>query len=423
MKSNQGIATMKQQEQVSPIARTGIWLFIGILLIASTLRAPITVLGPIVGDIRDDTDISNTLAGMLTTLPLLAFALVSPLAPRMARRIGTNRSLLIGLAVLTAGIALRSIPSVPALFAGTALLGMAIAVSNVLLPSLIKRDYPAKVGLMTGLYSVVMNMWAAVASGVSIPVAQGMGLGWRGTLAIWAVLSLIALAVWLPQVRRDRGQALSQAAGAPAGKLWSSSLAWQVTLFMGLQSFLFYVNIAWIPEILVSRGMSHASAGWMLSIMQFVSLPSTFIMPVLAGRSSNQRGLVVTIAALFLIGYAGLLWGGNTLALLWIIMIGIAGGAGFSLAVMFFALRAHHASQAAELSGMAQSVGYLLAAVGPTVFGFMHDATHAWTVPLIMLIVIAFLLLAAGFGAGRNAYVDAPTVKFKHAFSKDTCKH
>jgi CP family cyanate transporter-like MFS transporter len=386
-------------------------LFIGILLVASNLRASLTSVGPLVGTIRADTGLSGVMAGLLTTLPLIAFAVLSPLAPRLARRFGTESTLFASLAVLTAGILLRSLYSVAALFAGTVLLGLAIAVGNVLLPSIIKRDFSDRVGVMTGLYSAFMGTWAAIASGMSVPLARGIGLGWRGSLAFWAILSAIALLSWWPLLRSrrktDRGveESGSKEPARSKSRLWRSPLAWQVTWFMGLQSLMFYVTIAWYPEILRDRGLSAAAAGWMLSLIQLVSLPANLIVPVLAGRLQDQRGLVAGITVLYLAGYGGLLSGGTALVVLWTVLIGIAQGASISLALTFFALRARDARQSAELSGMAQSVGYLLAAGGPVLFGLLHDRTQAWTVPLFTLIGAALLFFASGLSAGRNRYV------------------
>jgi CP family cyanate transporter-like MFS transporter len=334
-----------------PFAITSSWLLLlGILLIAANLRASITAVGPIISDIQQTFGISSALTGLLTTLPLLAFALISPLAPRIARRISMENTLFIAMIVLTGAVAIRSLPSIVALFVGTALLGMAIAVANVLLPSLIKRDFSSSVGLMTGLYSVVMNLGAALASGFSIPIAEQAGLGWQGMLACWSILALISTAAWLPQIRKlSRKPANGIADTNKRASLLKSPLAWQVSLFMGLQSFCFYVNVTWLPEILHDRGMSHIDAGWMLSLMQFVSLPATFIIPVLAGRQASQKGLAVFTALLMIIGYFGLLNGNAALIPLWMILLGIAVGSGFSLAVMFFVLRTSSTEQCAHI--------------------------------------------------------------------------
>jgi CP family cyanate transporter-like MFS transporter len=388
------------------LSRTGMWMLIaGILLIAATLRAPITAVGPLIEIIRVDTGISNTLMGMLTAFPLLAFALLSPLAPRLARRLGIEYTLLFGLIALTVGIGLRFLPSVPALYIGTALLGMGIALSNVLLPGLIKKEFPNQPGLMTGVYSMSMNMWAAIASGISLPLANGLGLGWRGSLAVWGVLSAAAFLVWLPQLRNRHRPSVSRPTSQ--GNLWQSSIAWNVTLFMGLQSITFYIVMTWLPEILAQQGMNPTAAGWMLSLMQFVSLPASFLVPIVAGRFRDQRGMVAIIALFLIAGYLMLLSGMHSLMTMGVVLIGIAGGSAFSLATMFFILRTSSASQAAELSGMAQTIGYLLAAGGPVVIGYVYDATHNWTVPLLILLALALCLLVFGLGAAKNRQVSS----------------
>jgi CP family cyanate transporter-like MFS transporter len=386
-----------------PSRASSVLLILGIMLIAANLRASLTGLGPLVGAIRTSTHLSNSLTGMLTSFPLLAFAIFSPLAPKIARRLGMESTLMASLILLTAGIIVRSLPSVTTLFLGTFIIGLAIAVGNVLLPSLVKRDFPTQVGPMTGAYSVSMNVFGALASGISFPLSDVAGLGWRGSLASWALLAGLAVICWLPQLRYRH---VAEVPGG-GGSIWRSALAWQVTLFMGLQSFLFYINATWLPVILHERGMSITSAGWMLSAMQFVSLPISFIVPVLAARQTNQKGIVVVTVIFHLIGYVGLLFGNVELTWLWMICIGIAVGSSISLALAFFGLRTQDARQAAELSGMAQSIGYLLAAFGPILFGYLHDLTNTWFVSIMILVIVSVLLLFVGLGAGRNAYLSS----------------
>ncbi|ASS74653.1 MFS transporter [Tumebacillus algifaecis] len=390
--------------------KVGLLLILGIVFIAANLRGAITGVGPLIGAIRADTGLSNTIAGLLTTLPLLAFAALSPLAPKIARRIGTENTLFAGIALLAAGIILRSVPSVAALFVGTALIGFAIAIGNVLLPSLIKRDFQHRVGLMTGLYTLAMCAFASLGSGLSVPLSEGLELGWRLSLMCWALLAIVALFIWYPQVRPLPTDATEPSRSTPRDtRLFKSALAWQVTLFMGLQSFAFFAAVAWLPELLHSRGISETTAGWMVSLMQLVSLPATFFVPVLAGRRKSQRGLVTAMVTVFFIGYGGLLWAGNSLLMLWILLLGLGQGASISLALTFLALRAPNARVAADLSGMAQSVGYLLAACGPFLFGFLHDLTHAWTASLLVLLLSNVALLGAGLGAARDQKVfDSP---------------
>ncbi len=377
-----------------------------IVLLAANLRPALTSVAPLIGQIRTDTGISNGVAGLLTTLPLLAFGLLSPVAPRLAHRFGMERTVLASLLVLAVGIVLRSAEAVAALFLGTAILGAAIVVGNVLLPSLIKREFPEHTGLMTSVYSTALGISAALAAGVSVPIMDLIGIGWRGALALWALPALLAVVVWLPQMRYGRRPAHAAAGTfqAPSG-LWRSALAWQVTSFMGLQSLAYYVTLTWLPEILQAEGMSAARAGWMLALSQAVAIVSMFFAPVLAGRRPSQRGVVVAAVTLSGAGTLGLLVAGGFASTLWVVLLGLGQGACFSLALTFFALRAPDPQHAAALSGMAQTVGYLLAAGGPSIFGILRDVTHAWAVPLAVLLAVTVLLLIAGLGAARDAHV------------------
>ncbi|UKS25957.1 MFS transporter [Paenibacillus sp. HWE-109] len=384
-------------------------IILGIIVIAANLRAPLTSVGPLVGLIRDDVHISNTLAGLITTVPLLAFALLSPLVPKLGRRYGVERIILIALIFLTVGIVIRSLSGAANLYIGTAILGFAIAVCNVLLPSLIKRDFPNQIGSMIGVYSISMSLFGAIASGLSVPLAVNAGLKWQGALGIWGILSFVSILCWLPQLRNQTKQIIttSQQMASNDVNVWRSPLAWQVTLFMGIQSLIFYVLIAWLPEILKQQGIDSNQSGWYLSIMQLALLPFTFIVPVIAGRMSSQRLLVVITTILLLTGTLGLLYGSSKIILLWIIVLGIGGGCAFSLSMMFFGLRTENAHQAAELSGMAQSIGYLLAAIGPALIGFLHDTTNSWNLPLFMLLGASVLLFLVGIGAARNRFVGS----------------
>ncbi|CAJ0570539.1 unnamed protein product, partial [Mesorhabditis spiculigera] len=343
---------------------------------------------------------------MLTTVPLLAFALMSPFAPRLARRFGMERVVFYALIVLLIGSISRSLSGTGTLFLGTLFIGLAIAILNVLIPSIVKRDFSDKVGLMTGVYSVAMNLCGALASGISIPLAR-TGFNWQGALVCWCLLVILAMVSWVPRLRssqRSTSFSVSKAEKGPS--FWKSGLAWQVTAFMGLQSLVFYILAAWLPEILVSRGMSEDSGGWMLSLMQFSMLPFTFIVPIIATRMRNQRPLILITTILLLIGIVGLFAKQNALLPVWVILIGIGGAFSFSLAMIFFSLRTKSAQEAAELSGMAQTVGYLLAAIGPMLFGLLHDLTHNWNVPLILITVAILFMFVLGLGAARNRYVS-----------------
>ncbi|HLS09190.1 MFS transporter [Lentibacillus sp.] len=383
-------------------------LVAGIVIVAFNLRPAITSVGPLIGIIRDDIGLSNWSAGLLTSLPLIAFALMSPAAPKLGNRYSNERILLLGLILLFIGISVRSISVIVLLFIGTLFVGLGIAICNVLLPGVIKEKFPAKVGLMTSVYSTAMGVLAASASGLSIPFAQGLDMGWQLALLVWAIPAVLGIIVWMYLSRKDESDDESDIRYVSTGdnQMWKSPLAWQVACFMGLQSFLFYVTISWLPEILHDYGVSMTTAGWMLSFAQFVGLPASFIVPVLADRLRSQRSIVFVMFLCAFVGYGGLLIGESyTVMVISTILIGITLSGVFALALTFLGMRARNARDAAALSGMAQSLGYTLAAVGPMFIGYLYDVTHEWSIPLMTLMGVAILVMTFGMGAGRDRYV------------------
>ncbi|MGP4039956.1 CynX/NimT family MFS transporter [Gracilibacillus sp. D59] len=382
-------------------------LFItGIILLAFNLRPAITSVGPIIGIIREDLSINNWSAGFLTSLPLIAFAFMSPIAPRIANRTSNEKALLYGLLTLLIGIWVRSTASITLLFIGTTLIGVGIAIINVILPSLIKSNFPTKIGLMTGVYTTSMSIFAALGSGLSVPLTTTAGLGWKWSLASWSILTIIGIFAWLVAMNKAPLQEDSELFEPSTVKLLRSPVAWQVTCFMGLQSFLFYVTISWLAEILISNGFSGSVAGWYVAYMQFISLPATFFTPVIASKLKNQQPVVAVFGLSGLIGYSILYFEpdiiGSTIA---ITLIGIMLGASISLALALLGLRTTNARQAAELSGMSQSFGYLLASIGPIVVGLIFDITNDWQPSILTIIFIALLMTGFGLGASRNKKV------------------
>lgn len=381
-------------------------LMIGIIFVAFTLRPAITSIGPLTGHIRADIGISNGLAGLLTTLPLIAFGLISPFVPRIAQRFGTAMSVMIGLFILGAGILVRSANSIVLLFTGTIFIGLGIAICNVLLPGIVKQSFPRKVGLLTGIYTLSMGVFAGLAPGLSIPLADSLGLGWKMSLGMWILIIITAIGFWLPQLKGNNTSLKSPKQKQTTSPIWFSAIAWQVTLFMGLQSMVYFSTTSWLPEILLSRGFDIAIAGWMVTLFQFSGLPANIIIPILADRLPNQKGIALGIGLLCLAGLVGLILTTNPIVIICcIIMLGIALGAAISHGLTLIGLRAANAKQASDLSGMAQSVGYILAAIGPFIMGFLFDLFQTWTIPLALLIVITILYTIAGIGAGRNLYV------------------
>lgn len=383
----------------------------GLLLVAANLRAGITTVGPVLDQVRADSQMSSALASGLISLPLLAFAVVSPLVPALARRLELERTLALGLATLAVGLLVRSLPPLPLLWIGTALMGVAIAVLNVALPSLVKRDFPLSIGPVTGTYSAVQSVFAAIAAGVAVPLADATVAGWRLPLGLWAALALIGLGVLAPQLRRRTvlpesadplrlEDPLRPAAPGAARSPWRSPLGWQVTVFMGLQSVGYYVFITWLPSIEADAGTSPATAGVHLLLLNAAGIGGSVLCSALIPRLPDQRPLVAGASTVFIVAALGLMTAPG-LGAVWAIAAGLGGGACIVLALSFFGLRTSTHRQTASLSGMAQCVGYLLAACGPIAAGALHDATGSWTPTLAVLAGVFVVMAVMGMLAGR----------------------
>ncbi|MGK7360618.1 CynX/NimT family MFS transporter [Salmonella enterica] len=385
---------------LSPRGKQGALLIAGILMIATTLRVTFTGAAPLLETIRSDYGLSTAQTGLLTTLPLLAFALVSPLAAGIARRFGMERSLFAAMLLICAGIALRSLPSAALLFAGTAIIGCGIALGNVLLPGLIKRDFSQHVARLTGAYSLTMGAAAALGSALVVPLALH-GFDWRGALLMLMLFPLLAFLIWLPQWRTTRSANLSSSRALHERGIWRSPLAWQVTLFLGLNSLIYYVIIGWLPTILISHGYSEAQAGSLHGLLQLATAAPGLAIPLILHRFNDQRWIAALVSLLCAVGAAGL-WFVPGQAVIWTLLFGFGSGATMILGLTFIGLRASSAHQAAALSGMAQSVGYLLAACGPPVMGKLHDASGSWYLPLSGVTVLAIIMAIFGLYAGRD---------------------
>lgn len=380
-------------------------LLVGILFIAVNLRAALSSVGPLIDMIRLEMRLSDTLLGLLTTLPLIAFGVVSTITPLFTKRFGIGNTLLGALILLSSGIIVRSIGGVFELYLGTTLLGIAIAFGNVLIPALIKRNFPHKAGFVTSLYSGVMSLGAAFAAGLSVPLARELNLGWRGSLGVWAMLALLALIIWIPNIKRINDTAPRRSFKEGMKKLGSSSLVWKLALYMGLQSMAFYVILAWLPAILIDRGFDDLYAGWMLSLSQATGIIGAIFIPIWAGSRKDQRLVIVCLIIVEVIALTGLLMPGIGFIELWIGLIGMVLGGTFGLALLLIVLRSDDAETAAELSGIVQSIGYFIAATGPFIVGIIYDVTHVWNYALVLLIVVAIIKLFIGIGVGRDRKV------------------
>jgi CP family cyanate transporter-like MFS transporter len=381
-------------------------LLTGILLVALNMRACLAAISPMVGEIQHTFGLSSTASGLITTVPVLFQGLGAPLTPRLTRRFGTERVVLGAVLVLGSGVLLRVLPSVAALYAGCMVIGVAIAVLNVSMPGLVKREFPARAATMTGVYSTTMLVGATLAAGVSVPLEKALGGGWQASLGAWSVLALVAAVAWLPQVLRSRQEkaavAAAPVAGRPVDGIWRSPLAWRISLFMGISSLLVYTLVAWLPTILADHGMDRGEAGLVFAFSNLVQVAGAFLVPLAAGRMTRQRGLALSMAGLNALGIAILLVSPVPGAWVSATILGIAQGGSLGLALAFIVLRTGSAAGAAQLGGMTQAVGYLVAAAGPVGAGALHQATGSWTTPLVLLLVLAAVAAVAGWGAGHN---------------------
>jgi CP family cyanate transporter-like MFS transporter len=402
---NQKDALRQNRVQGKPASgRSTIALATAIILIAANLRAPLTSVSPLLEAISRHLGMSHPLAGAVTTLPLAAFAVFSLVSPRLSSRWGLERVLLVALAVLATGLLLRPWRGTALLLAGTLLAGTGIAVCNVLLPVLISRRFPKRLGILTGMYTVSMNLTGAVASAMSIPLSRSWGWGWQWTLFLWGGLAGITALYWLFYILAHSSRFQPGAAASVQGEtaLWRYKLSWQIALYLGLQSFSFYAVMAWLPHIAAGKGIDAGTAGWMVSLMQLAGLPFNFVVPLIAVRVRDQRLLAMMNVVMFAAGIACLFADSAVPLAVGGALLGSAAGSSFSLSMIFFNLRTSHPDQASRMSGMAQSVGYLLACTGPVLFGWLHDWSGGWHAPLYGLAGLVVLFAWAGLGAGRN---------------------
>ena len=370
-------------EPVPPAPPLRPWLLLlGLVLVELNLRPALSSLAPLLNQVRDDTGLSAAAAGLLTTAPVLCLGLFAPLAPRLARRIGAERSVLLILFCLA---------------------GASIGIIGVLLPGIVKRDFPRQAGVMTGVYTMALCLGAALAAGATAPLEKLFG-NWELALAFWSLPAILAAAFWLPQTRQ--GQHAHRQAFRVIG-LWRDPLAWQVTLYMGLQSSLAYIVFGWLPSILIDRGMTAVEAGLVLSGSVMLQLITALLAPWLAARARDQRLAVVLVMATTLAGLLGFLYAPLPTIWGWAVLLGLGQGGTFSIALALIVLRSRDAHVASHLSGMAQGVGYTLAAMGPFMVGVVHDLTGGWNAVGYIFIGVAIAATLFGLGAGRSQYVGA----------------
>jgi MFS transporter, CP family, cyanate transporter len=384
---------------------------IAVLALGYNLRGSISTLPPIFPELQARLGLSSAAISLLAATPVICFGVVSGFAATLARRFGDERILLAAIIALTAGLIARALAPSVLLFPGTIAASGAIAVMNVLLSSLIKRRWPARAGMLIGLYITALSVGAIAGSVASVPLWEHTGGSIAVTLGWIAAPAALAIILWLPQLssggttpRTPRCQALAgetaRGPGCPV-PVYRYALAWHVTIFMGMQSLLYYAALSWLPSILRDRGESAAGAGDLVAVMGVGNLAVSLIVPVAAQRMRGQRGLILATAGAMAAGLAGLVYAPLGGAVAWALILGAGQNAALALAIFFTAARAPHAAVAASLSALAQGVGYLLASAGPLEVGLLHSVTGSWTVPLLVLFALTVVLLIFGLLAAR----------------------
>jgi CP family cyanate transporter-like MFS transporter len=378
-----------------------------LLIAAVNLRLTVAAVPPVLNQIRHTTGLSSAGAGLLTGVPVFCFGVVALASPRLMRRFSMGPLLGLTLLIVAAGAAVRLVPAVLPLFLGTVLLGSGIAVGNVLIPSLIKRDFPRERVMMTALYSVALGGGATLAAGLTVPIEHAIGQGWRVVIAFWGVFAVVALLLWTRHVRAEAA-VHDTSHGAPVPGLWRDPLAWCVSGFMGFQSFAFYATLSWLPTIAEAHGVSATHAGWLLSLASFVGMLGALLAPSFERRIAHPSIAVAICIAACAAGYTGLLVSPGKLTFVWCVLFGFGQGAQLALALGYIVARAPDSHHAAHLSTMAQSVGYLIASAAPFAMGALHGATDSWSLPVVMLLVSLVPLLLTGLVASQKRYVLAP---------------
>ena len=371
-------------------------ILLGIILLGMILRTPITSVGAIIGPLKNLLEINNTVAGLITTIPLIAFAIFSPFVAKISNKIGLEKTLYLAAIVTSIGLLLRFYINTSVFFVTTFIIGVGITVGNVLLPGLAKKYFPENLGVMTGFYAVVMNVSASVAAGVSYPILSSNVGGEKFSTGlavnIWLIVSVLNIVIYAIITKNSKSERIEDKKTGVTGYLKSLKM-WSVMLSMGLQSALFYCSVSWFAEIMISKGFTPSEAGLLLSISQFAQFPSTFLVPVLAEKIKNKLIIPIFIAMGYVASLIGMIYiqGNFALMTIYIVLFALAGGGSFSYVMYLFSAKSKNEEEAADISGLAQAGGYWLAAIFPPLLGYVRDVLN-WDVAIYILIVTASLL-------------------------------
>ena len=399
------MAVKTQQNNINRNTWLGILL---IIWVGSNLRSPITAVGPILDEIKLALDLDNIQASLLTSIPLIVFASCSILVSKATEKLNIRHGLIYSLVILIIGMYLRVAGNITSLYLGSVLIGLGICVGNVLTPAYIKNEFPAKIGLMTGIFSVSMSLVAALASGFSISIGEWTGAGWRGSLSVWIFVAVIALLIAFAELfwgNKPQSQQVSTSENIKFN-IFRSKQAWNISLFMGLQSLIYYCLVAFLPTVLMEYGLSKSDAGWVFSILQLAMLPVMLISPIVASKMKDPKSLIYLIGVLYSAGIIMLLLLKDQYIYFTAILLGIAGGLAFSLAILFLSARNKTMLGTIKISGKAQSIGYLIAAFGPPLFGKLHDYALSWSYSFYFLLLVIVLMTVFGRRSARPRFVE-----------------
>ncbi|HUH40258.1 MAG TPA: MFS transporter [Castellaniella sp.] len=385
-------------------------LLLAVLLAGFNMRPMVTSIPALLDQLRLALSLSPSVAGLLIALPTLCFGVCSLVVPPLLRHFSARQLMVLGLWILAAGIALRSVLGAFGLFSGILIASVGISIMMVLVPAIAKQAFPQRIGPIMSAYTMAFCLGAGIGAGLSTPIAALPGSDWRWGLAAWLIPALVGAAFWrrVPDIPLGPLPGRDPSTKTPA--LWRDPLAWQVTLFMGLQSGLGHSAIGWMPLILTDRGMDAVEAGAALSAALMVQLISTFTVPWMAARGRDQRLVASLTILIFTAGMLGIIFAPTASAWLWIMLAGLGMGGTFSLGLSLIVLRSRTPLQATALSGMSQGVGYTIAAVQPFLIGVLYEYSHGWFSTGIFVLLIGLAIWVMGLGAGRARYVleEAP---------------
>ena len=378
------------------------WFLLSMMLVAANLRLPITIIPPLLSTIEKNLGIPKSLAGLITSIPLITFAILSPVIVKVAKKFGNELTVFIFFILLIIGSYLRIIPTVWALMIGTFLAGVGIDSGNVLVPAMIKDHLPDQIPLGTSLYTMSMLLIGAIGTALSGIFITKISL--QPTLAILSIVAIIALVFWIPNLRYNQRDTDTTTKQVNYRSVWNQSLGWLITAFFGFQSLVYYSFITWLPSVLESHGISSILASNLLTVLQLSGLPCSFIVPFLSVRKHGMRALLTMLFIGYALAPLGYLFTTSNLVFLAIITVvtGFGSGLAFNMAVVFFTEKTTNPYQTAEVSGMAQSAGYLLAAVGPVLFGFLENITASWSLIILILVIMSVLLTLSGVLIARH---------------------